>query len=146
MIRAMDAAKYILYLGKHNQVAVNPITLQYLLYFAQLLSFEDTGKALFYDSEIEAWDFGPCVPVVYYRYCHFGVSDICLLLGDIERPNIPLQAMSILEEVFEDKADIPYFSLIKEIQQQGTPYQKAYIPHKNKIIRLSRRRQENEKR
>ena len=138
MIRAMDAAKYILYLGKHKQVAVNPITLQYLLYFAQLLYFEDTGKELFYDSDIEAWDFGPCVPVVYYRYCHFGASDICLLLGDIERPNIPLQEMSILEEVFEDKADIPYFSLIKEIQQQGTPYQKAYVPHKNKIIRLKR--------
>ena len=52
-------------------------------------------KILFFD-DFEAWEFGPVVPNVYYKYCGFGAGDINL------KYNVNLDKLSLDDRVLID--------------------------------------------
>lgn len=66
---AVYVAKYIISRCSKLGSPVSPLNLQYILYFAQKECLKN-GYTAFYD-DIEAWDIGPCVPSVYYRFCSY---------------------------------------------------------------------------
>lgn len=75
MYKAIDIAKYIICYANENDVNVTNLKLQKLLYYAQAWYLVNFGKPLF-DEKIEAWQFGPVVPVVYNEFKSFGKNPI----------------------------------------------------------------------
>lgn len=62
MCKAMNVAKYIV-----NAIPVDNLKLQKLLYYCQAVHLAKYDSVLFND-DIEAWDYGPVVRVVYNKY------------------------------------------------------------------------------
>lgn len=75
MYSALDVARYIILREGANNRPVSNLRLQKLLYFVQAQFLATTNKPCFAD-RMEAWDFGPVVPIVYHAYKVFGSSNI----------------------------------------------------------------------
>jgi len=76
MYDAVELSKYIVTKCVNEDCPISNLQLQKILYYIQkgFLKRAD-GKAAFID-EIEAWQFGPVVPSVYYYFCGFGAMPI----------------------------------------------------------------------
>ncbi|MFQ6793242.1 MAG: Panacea domain-containing protein [Thomasclavelia sp.] len=72
---AIDVARYLINKCNDLDISISNLKLQKLLYFSQGFSLALTDQPLF-EEEIEPWDFGPVVPVVYREYKMFGANDI----------------------------------------------------------------------
>lgn len=60
---------------KNGNWAITNLELQKILYIAQMFSYGMRKKPLF-DNPIEAWDYGPVVPVVYHEFKFAGNGPI----------------------------------------------------------------------
>lgn len=60
---------------KNGNWAITNLELQKILYIAQMFSYGTRNKPLF-DEPIEAWDYGPVVPVVYHEFKFAGSGPI----------------------------------------------------------------------
>ena len=70
---ALDVAEYILhYCENELQRPISNLRLQKILYYIQGVYLSNNHEPLF-DNDIEAWDYGPVIPDVYYAYnCFIG--------------------------------------------------------------------------
>lgn len=75
MYGALTVAKYIIYHCNRESLLISNLRLQKVLYFVQADYLVNTDNPCFPD-EIEAWDFGPVVPIVYHTYKIFGGNSI----------------------------------------------------------------------
>ena len=71
---AMNMAKYIIDKCTGEQHPISNLQLQKILYYVQKAFLQSGGIA--FNDDIEAWQFGPVVPEVYYQYCGFGAMPI----------------------------------------------------------------------
>jgi uncharacterized phage-associated protein len=74
---AIDISRYIINYCNDNDIYISNLKLQKLLYFIQayFLINKENPRACF-GERIEAWDFGPVVPKVYYEFRRFNLSNI----------------------------------------------------------------------
>src|SRR5215469_1410850 len=72
---AKTIANYFLEWGRRDRVPVDPLKLQKLVYLAHGWAMAFLGKPLIRDP-IEAWRYGPVVPVLYEEFRKFGASPI----------------------------------------------------------------------
>ena len=72
---AKNVAKYFLALGDRDHVPIDPLKLQKLVYLAHGWSLVFSKSPLIADT-IQAWRYGPVVPVLYREYKKFGASPI----------------------------------------------------------------------
>lgn len=80
MYSALDVAPYVI--SRSNRAgAISNLKLQKVLYFIQA-EFLVVQNAPCFAEQIEAWDFGPVVPVVYYCYRIYSGAAIPLLQDD----------------------------------------------------------------
>lgn len=75
MYRALDIARYIIERCSSTNIAISNLKLQKILYFVQAEFLVAKSQPCFAE-KIEAWDFGPVVPDVYYAYRMFGSANI----------------------------------------------------------------------
>lgn len=75
MISALVVANKIIELCNNNQIEVNHLKLQKLLYFVQDAYFKNHGELLF-ESRIEAWKLGPVVVDIYHLFKGYGPTSI----------------------------------------------------------------------
>ena len=71
MYKALDIARYIIERCREKNRTVSNLKLQKILYFVQA-EFLVTKNQPCFGETIEAWDFGPVVPEVYYEYRMYG--------------------------------------------------------------------------
>lgn len=71
MYKAMDVANYVIDYCNANQQYISNLKLQKILYFIQA-EFLVAKEEPCFKEPIEAWDFGPVVPEVYYQYKVYG--------------------------------------------------------------------------
>ncbi len=97
------------------------LKLQKLLYFAQVASLSLNNKPLFAE-KIEAWKFGPVVPVVYHEFKVFGTAPV-----QITQVTSPLDAevKTLLEDVWNLYGKFSARELVS-ITQSHMPWQKVY--------------------
>lgn len=77
MYRVLDVCRYIINYSNREDYGVSNLKLQKLLYFIQvyfLMNSENNEPC--FSERIEAWDFGPVVPVAYHEYKQYGSTDI----------------------------------------------------------------------
>lgn len=67
---ALDVAKYVINYELSQDRSVTNLRLQKLLYFVQAKVLMETGEPCFND-EMQAWEYGPVVPVVYHAYAEY---------------------------------------------------------------------------
>lgn len=69
----LNFAKHILAVGYENNLSVNNLQLQKVMYFAmreQKYNHELLSKM--YDEPFYVWRYGPIVPSIYKKYCGYG--------------------------------------------------------------------------
>lgn len=96
--QAIDIAKYIIGKCTADNQPISNLQLQKILYFLQRKYLKEQGRPLFSD-EIQAWQFGPVVPEVYYQYCGFGSRTI----GMDYDVTLDPQDKVLIDEVVEEK-------------------------------------------
>lgn len=77
MYNVLDISRFIINYCNSKDYNLSNLKLQKILYFIQVYYLTKTkaGEPCFND-RIEAWDFGPVVPVVYHEYKRFGSTNI----------------------------------------------------------------------
>lgn len=132
MYSALDVAKYIIWYCKRAEYAISNLKLQKLLYFVQAQFLVVLGKPIF-DENIEAWDFGPVVPVVYQHFKLWGSSEIPDIIASGANSKIFEKDQEIIDEILEECA--PYSAnVLVEITHHQAPWCNAYEKYCNNII------------
>ena len=77
MYKVLDICRYVINYSNDKEYGISNLKLQKVLYFIQayFLAFTDEKEPCF-EEKIEAWDFGPVVPVAYHEYKQYGSNDI----------------------------------------------------------------------
>lgn len=126
---ALDVAKYVINHEHSMNREISNLRLQKLLYFVQAKVLMETGEPCFED-EMQAWDFGPVVPSVYYKYKIYGSMDI----GTKEvEPNIENKILGFISAILDFCRDYPTYQLV-EITHQQTPWINARAQGAKSVI------------
>jgi uncharacterized phage-associated protein len=103
---------------------VSNLKLQKLCYYAQgLLTAMRNGEPLFHE-EIEAWDHGPVVPVLYHKYKEYGSQPIPPL-NDFESEKIDPKDREALDDIYEYYAQYSPWRL-RNMTHEEKPWNDAY--------------------
>lgn len=121
MYTAMGLSNYIVYKCIKDGCPISNLQLQKILYYIQK-RFLDMGSIAFND-RIEAWQFGPVVPNVYYRFCVFGSMPISNLIGS---HNLFGSDLRIVDEVVEEKRSLYPWELVSETHKENGAWARTY--------------------
>lgn len=115
MIDALTLAQYVVTKCVHDGCPISNLQLQKILYFIQAAALKKTGRAAFLD-HIEAWQFGPVVPRVYYYFCSNGALSI---LDTFENVVSLVQKNEQMDEIIEEKRSMNPWDLVNEAHEPG---------------------------
>lgn len=120
---AKDISQYLLWRCTEEELSINNLQLQKILYFLQIAFLKDENYALFSD-EIEAWVTGPVVKSVYSVYCGYGAVEIY----EFEKPLIQLSTNEerLINEILHDKLKYKIWDLAREVCEEGKPWDLTY--------------------
>lgn len=121
MYTALDLSKYIVSKCKKDNHPISNLQLQKILYYIQK-EFLKKGSAAFLD-EIEAWQFGPVVPGVYYHFCGFGAMPIFNSCDDYL---INTEDASAIDRIIEEKRVLDPWVLVAETHKPGGAWERIY--------------------
>jgi uncharacterized phage-associated protein len=91
-------ANELLDLAEAASSGIDPLQMQKLTYLAQGWTLGLTGEQLFREA-IEAWEYGPVVPEVYYSLKFFGASQI---RGRLKDYDYALRRVVIAQEALDN--------------------------------------------
>lgn len=109
MYKAIDLANYIVDKCIKDDAPITNLQLQRILYFVQK-DFLKRGYQAFSD-DIEAWEFGPVVPNVYFYFCGFGAMPISISRDAV--PNLTSDK-NIIDNIIEAKRSLAPWEAAKE--------------------------------
>lgn len=118
---ALDVAKYVINKCTIEKHPISNLQLQKILYFLQKKYLVDKGRRLFED-DIEAWQFGPVVPEVYYQYCGFGSMAITMNY----QIDMDTQDVIELDTIIEEKREKNPWDLVEETHKVGKAWFEIY--------------------
>lgn len=151
MYKVLDVCRYIINYSNREDYGVSNLKLQKLLYFIQvyfLMNSENHEPC--FSEKIEAWDFGPVVPVAYHEYKQYGSTDIPFVDSyinfDIDDPwstsmtqfdesCIREKDKKLINSVVTKLADYSATDLV-DITHCQAPWKDVYVKHKNNIITI----------
>ena len=132
---ALDVAEYVLWYCENKlKTPITNLQLQKILYYIQGKSLELYNKPLF-DNNIEAWDYGPVIPDVYYEYNRFIANPITGVVP-IDTNLFDCDEVKLIESVVNNKFKINVWELVKQTHKE-TPWKKNYISGLKKQIPIS---------
>lgn len=120
----LSFAKHILAIAYENNLSVNNLQLQKVMYFA-MREQKDNHELLskMYDEQFYIWRYGPIVPSIYKKYCGYG-SRAIIEKGD-RTNDYSIFEDSIIKLLKED-----LFTLIEKSHEH-----KFWQKNKDKIIK-----------
>lgn len=121
LYKAIDLSKYIVTKCIVDGCAISNLQLQKILYYVQK-DFLQRDFVAFSD-DIEAWQFGPIVPVVYYKFCGFGAMPITSTfeVGGID--SLDLQA---IDHVVDTKKSLNPWDLVADTHRKNGAWDQIY--------------------
>jgi uncharacterized phage-associated protein len=129
MNRAVEVAKYVI--NKCNELGrpISNLQLQKILYYIQGIFLGVTGNGVF-NEEIEAWQYGPVVPEVYYKFNVYASSEITKKYDvDLEFEE---EEQSIIDMIIEEKSKLSAWQLVSDTHNE-MPWLDTYKGN-NKVI------------
>lgn len=138
-------AEYIVNYSNEKGYGISNLKLQKVLYFVQGIFLREYGKVCFYEP-IEAWDYGPVVPVAYRIYKHYGSTDIFSISfdGDVLQLfkkdtyanfNIKEEHKLLIKKVVDLLSEYDALELV-EITHKQAPWKDSYIRGFNNEINV----------
>lgn len=121
MYKAIDLSKYIVTKCIVDGCAISNLQLQKILYYVQK-DFLQRNCVAFSD-DIEAWQFGPVVPVVYYKFCGFGAMPIT---NTFEVGGIASSDLQAIEYVVDAKKFLDPWDLVADTHKKNGAWDKIY--------------------
>ncbi|TFL16017.1 Panacea domain-containing protein [Jannaschia formosa] len=123
---ALTAADEILKIAKRRGITLTPMQLVKLTYIAHGWSLAVLNRDLFGD-RIEAWKYGPVIPVLYHATKKYGRSPVPAHLIDENSPSsLPADVQSFLEDVVEKYGSLSGFALSNLTHREGSPWHQVY--------------------
>jgi uncharacterized phage-associated protein len=124
MYRALDIARYIIERCRENNRTISNLKLQKIMYFVQAEFLVSKNQPCFAE-RIEAWDFGPVVPEVYYAYRMYGSANIpCIGRSGVSKI-ISAKDQKLLNGIIDECSRYSASALV-EITHNQTPWTEAY--------------------
>lgn len=121
MYTAMDLSKYIVSKCIDDCNMITNLQLQKILYYIQK-EFLNRGEVAFSDA-IEAWQFGPVVPEVYYHFCTFGAMPISVIY---DRYCINSADTEVIDSIVEEKRKLNPWDMVAETHKVNGAWDQIY--------------------
>lgn len=129
MHTALDIARYIINKCIDLGRPVSNLQLQKILYYVQGEYIKNNfGESLFED-DIEAWQYGPVVPSVYYNFNNYSSDEIDEYQFGI---NLDDNEKRVIDPVIEDKSNFTAWELVKATHSE-LPWKDTF--NKSRIIK-----------
>lgn len=131
MRKAKSVANYVIAYGMKIGHPVSNLQLQKILYYIQVYFLKKKGVPFFKD-EIEAWQFGPVIPTVYYQYAAFGPAPITMF----KTPKIDLEQEEKieLEQIVREKTVLSLWDTLADIHKKGKAWDMYYKVNERNVI------------
>ncbi len=126
-----DVCNFIIGYCKTIGRDITNLQLQKILYYVQGYSLRNTGQRAF-ESDIEAWQFGPVVPDAYYDYCGNGRDPITVDNADEAMKNVSMSDRSTIESIVDRCVGMSIGNLIEETHREE-PWANAFTGYKSPI-------------
>lgn len=110
---AINIAEYIIKKCDNLGEEVTNLKLQKILFFIQKENIKKRGKGLFYNA-IEAWQYGPVVPDVYYEYSGFGAMPISYYSLFDSNFLINHKDKELIDSVIDSKINLDPWDLVEK--------------------------------
>lgn len=131
MANVFDVADFFIDIAnKNTDDTLTNLKLNKLLYYAQGEYLARTGKPLF-DDEIQAWDYGPVVPVIFYKYKRNNANEITPITDispEYSFEVFSFEELSVLLDVVREKGQYTGYKLISMTHSES-PWKNAYKPN-----------------
>lgn len=123
MMRTTDAANFFIYVSNQDddENFITNLKLNKLLYYAQGCHLTRTGKPLF-NSDIEAWTYGPVVSEIYKKYKVCGKEAIRNADDDFNPADIDEEELETLLDVMREYGKYTGSALITMTHKADTPW------------------------
>lgn len=132
MNRALDIAYFLIELSQER--GITNLKLQKMLYCIQREAIRNLNRKAFND-RIEAWQYGPIIPNIYYEFASYGSSPIMNL--DINRNEIEdFEIRNIIQEVFNQNIDISVWDMVDETHTHGNAWDSAFKRGYREVITI----------
>lgn len=115
-------AKAFLELAFQESIAVTPMKLQKLVYFAHGWNLALNNEPLISDV-VEAWQYGPVIRPVYFEYRKYRNENLTSLGKDTQvLPTLDSKAKEIVEETWETYKNYSALTLSVITHEEGSPW------------------------
>lgn len=118
------------FIARYPQHLFTNLSLNKLVYFAQVESLKKTGRTLF-GSEIQAWSYGPVEPEVYHAFSHYGNLPV-LVQSSLQKTND--YTNDIVDTVIERYGFLSAFDLVTYSHREKSAWSNVYDGTRNKTI------------
>jgi uncharacterized phage-associated protein len=132
MYSAKSIANFFIEKGLEAGDPVDHLKLQKLLYYAHGVHLAVTGKPLI-SERVEAWKFGPVVPIIYKAFRRYGAKPITELAVEVDNGTlvpalIPTDssALRVLETVWGSYGKYEGVELSAMTHKPGTPWDQVF--------------------
>ncbi|WP_296045239.1 type II toxin-antitoxin system antitoxin SocA domain-containing protein [uncultured Gemmiger sp.] len=144
MYTAMNIASEIIRQYGERHKSITNLKLQKILYYVQVYSLQNQGRALF-DDDFQAWRHGPVIPEVYDIFRKYVSDDIKeddqTVLGN--RIEIDETSKSMIEKIVEKTLPLDAWDMVYKTHETR-PWKDTYIPNMNCIITKEQIRRDGE--
>ena len=123
MPKALDVAKYIVNESTQNNYQISNLKLQKILFFLQREFLKHDKEA--FEDDIEAWQFGSVIPVVYQEFCMFGANPILWSYPGVTLPYDESQKICF-DEIFSKYRTWNVWDLVYETHKKGGAWDITY--------------------
>lgn len=120
---AIELAKYIVKKCSNENEPISNLQLQKILYYIQR-DYLKSGSVAFSD-KIEAWQFGPVVPNVYYHFCSYGSMPISRNYKN-KNIEIDVEDAAIIDTIVEEKRRLEPWDLVNDTHKKGGAWDLIY--------------------
>lgn len=120
MMTATTISEYIVTKCVNDSCPVSNLQLQKFLFYIQK-DYLARGLVAFSDG-IEAWQFGPVVPSVYYKFCGYGAMPITARYNT----EIPAADKAVIDPLVEQKRMLNPWDLVRETHNPTGAWAKVY--------------------
>ncbi len=122
MATAIELAKYIVNKCVEDNHPITNLQLQKILYYIQREHLRRYSSPAFIDP-IEAWQFGPVVPEVYYEFCYYGAMPI---ENRYNTKVIGFDDFKMVDKIVEEKRVLAPWDLVNDTHKPGGAWDKTY--------------------
>lgn len=122
-MRSIDVANY--FVAKYgDHIRLTNLSLNKLVYFAQVESLRRLGRPLFSD-EVEAWEYGPVEPLVYHSFKRFGRYVVTEASGPFE--GCTKEETDVMDSVMDTYGSLTAYDLVTLSHKEGGAWRNRYV-------------------